>query len=773
MALMVSVSGIRGIFGSDLTPENLSRFTAAYGSWLQGGTVVVGRDSRISGKICEDIVVATLRSVGCKVIRVGIVPTPTVAMGVLKHKAQGGIIISASHNPGEWNALKLLNSKSEFLDADQGNAVMELADKGAFSYVDAFHLGEEIEDTTLLDYHIDTILALPFIDADRIASKNFKVAVDAVNGAGSYAIPALLERLGARVSAIHCTPNGHFPHNPEPLPEHLGEICELVKKEQADLGVVTDPDADRLALVDDKGRLFGEEYTQATAFDFILSKNPGPSATNLSSSRICDEVAAKYGQKCHRSAVGEINVVKKMQEVGAVIGGEGNGGVILPDLHYGRDALVGVAITLQLLAERDLSASEYRDSWPTFHMSKNKIQLDQLGAQASEVLSMIQDHYADLKPDTTDGVKVNFEEGWVHLRPSNTEPIVRIYAEGPSVEAAHAFAKRIKHQIASRFGVLLLVLWAFVGLSCAQKNEPISSQDSYESSRAQTAQSLSVDSASMEATLDTLTSRTEQQQDWVYTEQDVAIFHEVMMQFSPNENEGVAELIPKIGRFFEGQPYVAHALEVTDQEQLIINLRELDCTTYAEHLLALSRTLKSETKSFEHYAKELEAIRYRDGKRGAYTSRLHYFSEWIYDNAASGLVETPADQFGAPYPNRLGFMSEHPDAYKHLASNPSYVVQIQQIEQELSSKRYAYIPKENYAAMEAQLNEGDIVGFTTDISGLDVSHVGIVVQVQGKFHLMHASQTNQKVEVSKEPLSYFLRPASKHTGIMVARPTDV
>ena len=205
----------------------------------------------------------------------------------------------------------LLNSKSEFLDADQGNAVMELADKGAFSYVDAFHLGEEIEDTTLLDYHIDTILALPFIDADRIASKNFKVAVDAVNGAGSYAIPALLERLGARVSAIHCTPNGHFPHNPEPLPEHLGEICELIKKEQADLGVVTDPDADRLALVDDKGRLFGEEYTQATAFDFILSKNPGPSATNLSSSRICDEVAAKYGQKCHRSAVGEINVVKK------------------------------------------------------------------------------------------------------------------------------------------------------------------------------------------------------------------------------------------------------------------------------------------------------------------------------------------------------------------------------------------------------------------------------------------------------------------------------
>ena len=773
MALMISVSGIRGIFGSDLTPENLSRFTAAYGSWLEGGTVVVGRDSRISGKLCEDIVVATLRSVGCTVIRAGIVPTPTVAMGVLKHKAQGGIIISASHNPGEWNALKLLNNKSEFLDAEQGKAVIGRADKGNFSYADAFHLGEEIVDDTLLDYHIDTILALPFIDADQISSKRFKVAVDAVNGAGSYAVPRLLERLGVSVSAIHCTPNGHFPHNPEPLPEHLGEICELVKTEQADLGVVTDPDADRLALVDDKGRLFGEEYTQATAFDFILSKNPGASATNLSSSRICDEVAAKYGQECYRSAVGEINVVKKMQEVGAVIGGEGNGGVILPDLHYGRDALVGIAITLQLLAERELSSSEYRDSWPSFHMSKNKIQLDDLGAQASQVLDMIENHYASLSPDTTDGVKVNFEEGWVHLRPSNTEPIVRIYAEGPSLESAHAFAKRIKDQIAASFGVILLVLWAFVGLSCTPGDQEAIPANSSVYSSEESAQLYASNSASHQTPLDGFSSENEQHQDWVYTEQDVAIFHEVMKQFSPNKDERVAELLPKIGRFFEGQPYVAHALEVTDQEQLIINLRELDCTTYAEHLLALSRTLKSEAQSFEHYAKELEAIRYRDSKRGAYTSRLHYFSEWIYDNAETGIVETPTDQFGASYANELGFMSEHPDAYKHLANNPSYVEQIQQIEQELSNKNYSYIPKEDYAAMEAQLEEGDIVGFTTDISGLDVSHVGVIVQVQGKFHLMHASQSKQKVEVSKEPLSYFLRPASKHTGIMIARPTNV
>ncbi len=770
MALMVSVSGIRGIFGSDLNPENLSRFAAAYGSWLEGGTVVVGRDSRISGKLCEDILVATLRSLGCAVIRVGIVPTPTVAMGVLKHKAQGGIIISASHNPEEWNALKLLNSKSEFLDAEQGRVVMELADKGEFSYVDAFHLGEDIDDNTLLDYHIETILALPFIHADQISSKRFKVAVDAVNGAGSYAVPKLLERLGVTVSAIHCTPNGHFPHNPEPLGEYLSEICELVKTEQADLGVVTDPDADRLALVDDRGRLFGEEYTQATAFDFILSKNPGPCATNLSSSRICDKVAAKYGQKCHRSAVGEINVIKKMQEVGAVIGGEGNGGVILPDLHYGRDALVGIAITLQLLAERDLSSSEYRNSWPTFHMSKNKIQLNDLGAQATQVLDMIEDHYASLSPDTTDGVKVNFEEGWVHLRPSNTEPIVRIYAEGPSLEAANAFAKRIKDQIASNLGFILLVLWAFVGLSCTLKDHEAGSSV-YSSEKSN--QLSTSNSASYKATPDTSFSKTVQQEDWVYTEQDVAIFNELMMQFNPSKDETIAKLITKIGRFFEGQPYVAHALEVTDQEKLIINLRDLDCTTYAEHLLALSRTLKSENQSFEDYAKELEAIRYRDGKRGAYTSRLHYFSEWIYDNAENGMVQTPTDQFGTPYPNQLGYMSQNPNAYKHLANKPDYVRQIQQIEQELSNKSYSYVPKKLYNNMEAQLKEGDIVGFTTDISGLDVSHVGIVVVVEGKFHLMHASQSNQKVEVSKEPLSYFLRPASKHTGIMIARPTEV
>lgn len=444
MALMVSISGIRGIFGTDLTPENLTRFTAAYGSWLKGGRVVLGRDSRVSGQVCEDIVAATLQSVGCDVIRVGIVPTPTVAMGVLKYKAAGGIIISASHNPAEWNALKLLNSSSEFLTAEEGAEVVRISEENDYSYQTYDALGDVRFDDELLDYHIDQILALPFIDADTISAAGLSVAVDAVNGAGSESVPRLLERLGVHtVHKLHCTPNGLFPHNPEPLPEHLTEICETVKTKSADLGVVTDPDADRLALVDENGRLFGEEYTQATVFDFILSKKAGPVATNLSSSRIADDVAASYGQQCHRSAVGEINVVKKMQEVGAVAGGEGSGGVIIPDLHYGRDALVGIACVVQHLAESGKSASALRDSFTDYFMSKNKIQLNDLGKTADEVLHLVKDRYSKLNPITIDGVKVDFEEGWVHLRKSNTEPIVRIYSEGKSPEAASMFARKV------------------------------------------------------------------------------------------------------------------------------------------------------------------------------------------------------------------------------------------------------------------------------------------------------------------------------------------
>lgn len=441
---MISVSGIRGIFGTDLTPQNLSKFTAAYGTWLKEGTVVVGRDSRVTGKICEDIVAATLASVGCDVVKVGIVPTPTVAMGVLKHKAAGGIIISASHNPAQWNALKLLNEKSEFLDAEQGKKVIEISESGEFDYQPYDKIGTISEDPDMLDDHIEQILALPYINKEEIAAREFSVAVDAVNGAGSEAIPRLLEKLGVqKVHKLHCTPNGIFPHNPEPLPEHLAEICELVKQSKVDLGVVTDPDADRLALVDDTGKLFGEEYTQASAFDFILSKKAGPCATNLSSSRVSDDVAREYDQTCYRSAVGEINVVKVMQEQNAVIGGEGNGGVICPELHYGRDALVGVAMILQLLAEKNMSSSEYRATLPDYYMSKNKIQLDDIGKDADEVLEMVKEHFSTLNPNTTDGVKIDFAEGWVHLRKSNTEPIIRIYSEGRSPEAAKAFANKI------------------------------------------------------------------------------------------------------------------------------------------------------------------------------------------------------------------------------------------------------------------------------------------------------------------------------------------
>lgn len=446
MALMISVSGIRGIFGSDLTPQNLTRFTAAYGTWLNGGTVVVGRDTRVTGQICEDIVCATLQSVGCNVIKVGVAPTPTVAMSVLKHKAAGGIIISASHNPSEWNALKLLNSKSEFLDSEQGRRVIEISESESFNYKRFDEIGSLSEDPHALDDHIEKILELPYIDAGLIASKNYTIAIDPVNGTGGLAIPPLLEKLG--VSAIHKineAPNGLFAHNPEPLPEHLEDICALVVEKKCDLGIVTDPDADRLALVTDKGELFGEEYTQAAAFDLMLEKKAGPCATNLSSSRAAEDMAKKYGQKCHRSAVGEINVVKKMQEVDAVIGGEGNGGVINPDLHYGRDALVGTAMILQLLAERNMSASEYRAGLPDYYMRKGKVQLE--GIDGDAVLELAKEEFANQNPDTTDGVKINFEDGWVHLRKSNTEPIIRIYSEGTSPEKAEELAETVRKKV--------------------------------------------------------------------------------------------------------------------------------------------------------------------------------------------------------------------------------------------------------------------------------------------------------------------------------------
>lgn len=442
MALMISVSGIRGIFGTDLNPENLARFAAAYGTWAKGGTIVLGRDSRVTGELCEQIVAAALQSVGCDVVKVGIVPTPTVAMGVLRHKAAGGIVISASHNPAQWNALKLLNGKSEFLDASEGTAVMDIANGDGPAYVSYDKIGKVSEDNTLSQWHIDQVLALPYVNVDVIRKAGFSVAIDAVNGAGSIIMPELFKQIGVKtIEKIHCTPNGLFPHNPEPLPEHLGEICELVKEKGCDIGVVVDPDADRLALVDENGRLIGEEYTLATAMDFHLEKKVGPVVNNLSSSRIGAVIAAKYGVDCHSSAVGEINVVKKMQEVGAIIGGEGNGGVINPDLHYGRDALVGIVVVLQLLAERKLSLAAYRDSLPDFHIVKTKVDLGNVDADA--VLKKVTELYADEKVNTIDGVKIDFADGWVHLRKSNTEPIIRVYSEAMSTEQAKALAEPV------------------------------------------------------------------------------------------------------------------------------------------------------------------------------------------------------------------------------------------------------------------------------------------------------------------------------------------
>lgn len=442
MALMVSVSGIRGVFGSDLTPENLVQYAAAFGTWAKGGKVVIGRDTRVTGAIVESIVTQTLLSVGCDVVSIGIAPTPTVAMSVLEHKAAAGIVISASHNPAQWNALKLLNSKSEFLDADQGKEVIKIAAEKAYSFVDYTQIGTFSVDENAVQKHIQAILALPYINADLIKSKNFRIALDAVNGAGSDSIPMLLEALGVQqIEKIHCTPNGLFPHNPEPLPEHLGDICAHVKKTKADLGVVVDPDADRLAFVDNNGRFYGEEYTLAAIHDFYLAKNKGDIAVNLSTSMINDWVAKKYGVTCHRSAVGEINVVKTMQAKHVVIGGEGNGGVINPDLHYGRDALVGVAMMLQFMAENGKTSAEIRDSFPEFYMGKFKAELGTINAD--EALESVKKKYENEEINTIDGVKIVLKDAWIHLRKSNTEPIVRIYTEASSQQKADDLAHTV------------------------------------------------------------------------------------------------------------------------------------------------------------------------------------------------------------------------------------------------------------------------------------------------------------------------------------------
>lgn len=452
MPLIVSISGIRGVFGDGLDPATLVRFVSGYGAWLRdatGGapTVVVGRDGRVTGDVCARIVTATLQSVGCHVIDAGLATTPTVEMGVLKAEADGGIILSASHNPAEWNALKLLNGRGEFLSAADGQAVIDRAESGDDFTVGYDEIGAYCQED-FLDYHIEQILALPYIDPSVIAKKNFEIVVDGINSVGAFALPALLRRLGVQEDCIHVVNEevtGRFAHPAEPLPEHLTETTQIVADTGADLGLVVDPDADRLALIADGGTFFGEERTQVVAADFLMRKEPGPFATNLSSSRLIEDVMARYDQPVFRSAVGEVNVVETMRANGAVLGGEGNGGVILPALHYGRDALVGSALVLQFLAETDQSLSALGATYPEYHISKNKLPLDGLDAQS--LLADLAARYADARVSTVDGVKVDLDEGWVHLRTSNTEPILRIYTEARTRDEAEALAERFKREL--------------------------------------------------------------------------------------------------------------------------------------------------------------------------------------------------------------------------------------------------------------------------------------------------------------------------------------
>ena len=445
--LVVSISGVRGIFGAGLDPEVIVRFASAYGRWIMSqssgtATVVVGRDARVSGPVCADLVMRTLQSHGIDVVDAGLATTPTVEMAVIASGAAGGIVLSASHNPAEWNALKLLNAKGEFLPPVEAEAVIALAEHAADEWAAWDAIGDRSEQD-FLNGHIEAVCGLDGIEPGAIAKRDFRIVVDAVNSVGGIALPALLERLGVRkeqIVTLHCEPTGRFAHPAEPLPQNLTEIIERVGEEGADLGLVVDPDADRLALIADGGVYVSEELTQVLAADFWWQNHSGPFATNLSSSRAIEDVAARHGESVYRSAVGEINVVERMKEVGAAIGGEGNGGVILPDLHYGRDALVGTALILQHLANTGLKLSEWVAEMPVYHIAKLKTDIGDLDPDM--LLERMAERYAGERISTIDGVKIDLDEGWVHMRKSNTEPIIRVYAEASSAEAATALGER-------------------------------------------------------------------------------------------------------------------------------------------------------------------------------------------------------------------------------------------------------------------------------------------------------------------------------------------
>ncbi len=445
MSLIKSISGIRGTIGGrvneNLTPLDVVKFTSAFGTWLQQNnnkkdlTLVIGRDARISGAMINSLVIATLQGLGIHVIDLGLSTTPTVEVMVPELKADGGIILTASHNPKQWNALKLLNHKGEFITGKNGAEVLALAESEDFDYAEVDELGSYETRKDGIDIHIEKILNLPAVDAEAIRPKKYKVVVDAVNSTGGIAIPQLLEELGCEVVKLYCEPNGHFPHNPEPLKEHLGDICELVKREKADLGIVVDPDVDRLALVDENGELFGEEYTLVAVADYLLKRTPGTAVSNLSSSRALRDVAHRLNSEYFASAVGEVNVVTLMKEKNAVIGGEGNGGIIYPELHYGRDSLVGVALFLTHLAKENKTVSELRAGYPAYFMGKKKLELTP-DIDVDALLTKVKNYYQNEKISTVDGVKIDFEKNWVHLRKSNTEPIIRIYTEAFSQEEA-------------------------------------------------------------------------------------------------------------------------------------------------------------------------------------------------------------------------------------------------------------------------------------------------------------------------------------------------
>lgn len=457
MTLIKSISGIRGTIGGavdqNLTPVDAVKFAAAYGTWLkqvnpnQKLRVVIGRDARLSGAMISNLVSSTLIGLGIDVLDLGLSTTPTVEVAVPMEGAHGGIILTASHNPKQWNALKLLNHQGEFISGNEGETILQIAASDAFEFASVDDLGSISYDDTYIDKHIEAVLNLPLVDRKAIAAANFKIVVDAVNSTGGIVIPRLLQKLGVTdVVQLYCDPTGHFPHNPEPLPEHLTDLADKIRETKAHLGITVDPDVDRLAMVCEDGSMFGEEYTLVAVADYVLQHTPGATVSNLSSTRALRDITEAKGQAYHAAAVGEVNVVEKMKAVHAVIGGEGNGGVIYPELHYGRDALVGVALFLTQLAKSNQSVSELRDSFPAYTISKNKIELTP-EIDVDAVLAKMAAAYAHEDVDTADGVKIYIGNEWVHLRKSNTEPIIRIYAESTTEHKANELAQRIVQEI--------------------------------------------------------------------------------------------------------------------------------------------------------------------------------------------------------------------------------------------------------------------------------------------------------------------------------------